>query len=213
MPYFKNEIVNILFIHIPKTGGTSVEKYFSEKFNIELNNSALYDFLNLEIKEQNKIEINSSLQHMTHNTIMKYKDFFNINYENLEIITIVRNPYYRVLSDLFFLKKIDKYTSKLHVYNVMQKYITTLWDNHGLPQYLFLVDENNELIQNIKIMGTESLQSDMIQLGYTDFDIKTNCNENNINYNDYLNTDSINLINKYYERDFELFGYTKIQNI
>lgn len=213
MPYFKNENVNILFIHIPKTGGTSLEKYFSEKFNIELNNSALYDFLNSEIKEQNKIEINSSLQHMTHNTIMEYKDFFNINYENLEIITIVRNPYYRVLSDLFFLKKINKESSKHEVYIAIQEYITTLWDNHGLPQYLFLMDENDELIQNIKIMGTESLQSDMIQLGYTDFDIKTNCNENNINYNDYLNRDSINLINKYYEKDFELFGYTKIQNI
>ena len=38
MPYFKNDNVNILFIHIPKTGGSSVETYLSNHFNILLNN-------------------------------------------------------------------------------------------------------------------------------------------------------------------------------
>lgn len=39
MPYFKNDNVNVLFIHIPKTGGTSIENYFSSKFNIKLDKS------------------------------------------------------------------------------------------------------------------------------------------------------------------------------
>jgi len=89
MPYFKNENVNILFIHIPKTGGTSVCDYFSKKFNIPLNNSSLHDFFILDT-EENKIEINSSLQHMSYNTIMKYKDFFYVESEDLVIITTVR---------------------------------------------------------------------------------------------------------------------------
>jgi hypothetical protein len=223
MPYFKNENVNILLIHIPKTGGTSLQEYFSKKFDISLNNSSLYDFLNLDIKEQSPLEIHTSLQHMTYNTIMKYKDFFNIKCENLEIITIIRNPYYRVISDLFFISKlhdrrsskykIDTGSSKYDVYIAIQEYIRESWDNHGIPQYLFLLDENNNLLKNIKIIRTEYLQSDMIRLGYTDFDVRSNCNENNINYNNYLNTESLNLINKYYEKDFELFGYTKMQSI
>ena len=45
MPYFKNNETNILFIHIPKTGGTSVDIYLSKKFDIPLNNKSLFLFL------------------------------------------------------------------------------------------------------------------------------------------------------------------------
>lgn len=48
MPYFKNDTINILFIHIPKTGGTSLEEYFSSKFNIKLNK---YSLETLKIKQ------------------------------------------------------------------------------------------------------------------------------------------------------------------
>ena len=40
MPYFKEN--KLLLIHIPKTGGTSIEKYFSQKYNIKLGPENLY---------------------------------------------------------------------------------------------------------------------------------------------------------------------------
>ena len=40
MPFFPKE--KILLIHIPKTGGTSIEKYFAKRNNIELNMDLLY---------------------------------------------------------------------------------------------------------------------------------------------------------------------------
>jgi hypothetical protein len=60
MPYFKNKNINILFVHIPKTGGSSIEQYFSKKYNILLNNSSLFGY--------NKLNITESLQHIQYKT-------------------------------------------------------------------------------------------------------------------------------------------------
>jgi len=211
MPYFHNTNTNTLFIHIPKTGGTSLEYYFSNKYNIPLNNNSLFDFLDEDIR---KIKhINSSLQHMTYQTINNHKDFFNIDITNLEIITIVRNPYERIISDLFWYKKITIDSTKEEVYDIIQEYLRddTL-DNHTIPQWSFVTDEKRALIPNIKILRTETLSSDMHKLGYVDFDVKINDNATKTNYFDFLNPNSIQLINDFYDYDFKLFKYDKINN-
>jgi hypothetical protein len=213
MPYFyeKDKNINLLFIHIPKTGGTSLEFYFKNKFNIELNSKSMYMFLDEKIKQENNIDIKSSMQHLTYLEIMEYKNFFNINLENLKIISVVRNPYERLVSDLFFFNKINTETSKESVYEIIKKYLTEFNDNHVKSQYLFITDENKILIQNLILLHTETLTQDMINIGYTDFSEKQNVNKNScLNYYDFLNNDSIKLINDYYDYDFILFNYNKI---
>ena len=49
----------------------------------------------------------------------------------------------------------------------------------------------------------------MAKLGYKDFNIQMNMNPNRVNCEDYLNNESINLINKIYEKDFEILNYNK----
>jgi hypothetical protein len=208
MPYFKNNKINVLFIHIPKTGGSSLEKYFSVKYRIPLNLKSLMSTENIK-GFADKPEITSSLQHLTYNTIIKYKDFFKIDTNNIEIITIVRNPYAKMMSDLFYLKKINMESTKEEVYDKIKNYLKENHDNHVTPQYKFITDENENLIENIKILHTETLNSDMTSLGYKDFNIKMNMNPNNVNYDNYLNEDSINLINKIYHKDFEILNYKK----
>ena len=104
MPYFNNnDDINVLFIHIPKTGGSSIEEYLSYKYKIKLDNSSLYLFTQDKRLLNENMKINSSLQHLTYNQIVENRKVLNIHFDNIKIITIVRNPYERIISDLFFL--------------------------------------------------------------------------------------------------------------
>jgi hypothetical protein len=210
MPYFKNNDINILFIHIPKTGGTSLEIYFSSKFNIPLDYKSLYMFLDEETKIKNNIIINSNLQHITYKIILKYKNEFGIDFNNIKIITIIRNPYERIISDLFYLHKININSSKEEVFNIIHTYLlANNLDNHNIPQNYFLTDDNNNIIPDICILRTETLTNDMHNLGYTDFNGNHNVNSIKVNYYDYLNNESIELINNFYDDDFKIFNYIK----
>ena len=207
MPYFKNNEINLLFIHIPKTGGTSLENYFKNKYNIELNSNSLHG------EKLKPIKVNSSLQHMTYNTIIEILGIDFIN-NSLQIITIIRNPYDRMISDLFYFNKIRDTSTTSEVFNKIKEYLNSddMYDNHKLPQSSFITDESNNLINNITILHTETLTNDMINLGYTDFNVIDNNNTNSFskqNYDKYLNNDSIELINNYYENDFKILNFTK----
>lgn len=208
MPYFKNNDINVLFIHIPKTGGSSVELYFSWKFNIPLNNKSLYLFIKDKQLLNENMEIKSSLQHITYNQIIKYSKIFNIDFDNIKIITIVRNPYERIISDLFFLKLITIDTPKETLFYILNEYLVSeKYDNHNIPQHTFITNDKGEIIQNIHILKTESLTNEMKNLGYSDFNIFENVNTNKVNYYNYLNNKSLDIINNFYYLDFILFNY------
>lgn len=211
MPYFKNDDINVLFIHIPKTGGTSIESYFSSKFNIPLNNISLYDFIKDKQLLNENIEIKSSLQHITYIQIVKYSKIFNIDFNNIKIITVIRNPYERFVSDLFFFSLITTDSTKEEVFDILNNYLVSdKYDNHNIPQYKFITTDTGEIIQNVHILKTESLTNGMKNLGYIDFDIHANVNANKVNYYNYLNNESIEIINNFYHLDFILFNYDKI---
>lgn len=201
MPYYKK--INLLFIHIPKTGGTVLEQAIKKKYDQTLFSGKTN---NLLPKPYNKI----SLQHQFYSTIYEYRNKLNVNFDNIKVFSVVRNPYDRVISDLFWNKLIKTDFTKQQVYDVIKNnylYRNDL-DNHNQPQYKYITNENGELIKNIKLFKTENLNksNDKINeiIGFS-IDIK----QNNINkdYNRYLNKESISLINEFYKKDFELFNY------
>jgi hypothetical protein len=73
---------------------------------------------------------------------------------------------------------------------------------------LFVTDNEGKLFDNINILKTESLKTDMISNGYDDFNVWINKSRSkSCGYDKYLNADSIKLINEYYKKDFEYFNY------
>lgn len=292
MPFFENE--KLLFIHIPKTGGTSIEKYFQFRAKQPLGFDNLYysyyeksiqsdldkyrklwkhklhrmriesdknkfdelSIINRKKKKQNddssvdsnnvtlretipefilfrkmrlSRDLGHSLQHLTWSELQENKDILwekpehkkivsNDPYERneYEIITVVRNPYDRIISELLFLKILNNDTLKKPkiVFEYLKKFLEQYdsFDNHKIPQYLFLIDSLGNMIPNLIILHTETLTQDMRNIGYVDFNhyyqvSKIKTQPGVTKYSNSLNRESMNLINKYYKRDFELFGY------
>ena len=202
MPYYKEK--NLLFIHIPKTGGSVIER--SIKKNTPQTLFCRYPPNSLLDFPYNQ----KSLQHQFYTTIYKFRDKLDVNFDNIKIFSVVRNPYDRIISDLFWFKLIKKDFTTGQVYNVIKNnylYRDDL-DNHNEPQYKFIVDENSELIKNIKIFRTETLNESNDELSkFVNLNINIRKKGVNKDYSNYLSKDSISLINIFYKKDFELFNY------
>ena len=206
MPYFPE--VKVLFIHIPKTGGSSIEIYFKKKskmtlFSHPMNTNKLIP----DAKYRN-----ASLQHQKLHVIKTHSKVLGVPIDDPELIILasVRNPYDRVLSDLFWYKLINTNDNPTKIHTILNRYLSSSkYDNHNIPQHEFLMNENSMLDtdKRLVIMKTESLKTDMIANGFKDFNIFLNRGKYKKGISKYLNKESIELINKYYKKDFELFGY------
>jgi len=209
MPYIKNDKVNILFIHIPKACGTSIGSYLLEKHGVIREwNKHPYCLITYHLKF-----LDVSYQHQTYSNIKTHKDFFKIDFDNLTLLTCVRNPYTRILSDLFFYNLITPDSKQDDVYNSIKDFIAPQnlkkFDNHPLPQYKFILDTDGSMLKNITILKTETISEDMKSLGYEDFQTKWNTSSvDTSNYTKYFNKKSIELIRDHYAKDFEIFGYS-----
>ena len=182
-----------------------------------INNKFLYSGGTNNILPTEKLK-NIPLQHLTYNTIYKYRDLLNIDFnDKLKIFTVVRNPYDRIISDLSWYRLIKKKESPKIVYNKIKQFIKESpqkYQNHNIPQYKFLIDKNNNIVKTIKILKFENLKEELINYGLIRFNIHMQKNriiKKSKNYMSYLNEDSITLINEYYKKDFELFGYKMLQ--
>jgi hypothetical protein len=199
MPYFKNNTTNTLFIHIPKTGGSSIENYLSNFYNVKLDKNSLVS------RNQESFE-RCSLQHLDLSTIMNH---FKVEPNNLFIFTVVRNPYDRFMSALFYHNLIHPEMTPKEILKAAKNCIENIdeynlrFDQHFRPQCKY-IDEK----YNVKILHTETLKQDMIKLGFNNFLLNSNQNKHKIkDYTQYLFPELLKLINEYYKKDFETFDY------
>jgi len=207
MPIITTEDKSFLFIHIPKTGGTTIEKTIMKS-----NDHKLY-YRTSAGMPINKFTI-CTPQHFQADLlrqIFKIKAFSGV-------FTIVRNPYDRIKSEYAMRnKKLENIkgnvvyewlSSKVEKFKTTDPYVN---DNHIRPQHEFI-------LPNTKIFkledGMESIFKSLKEYWNLNFEydpefkVMTSHKVSGYPSSEVeLNADSMNLINEFYKRDFTLFGY------
>ena len=213
MPLFKFKEQKLLFIHIPKTAGTSIEYFFLNKFNVDNKNILLTKkiFLHKEYKFE------SSGQHLKFNEIKAI-----IDVDNYEIFTVVRNPYDRFVSEMEYQLQITKFykNNNINKKKLLEDFIkwyfgvkslrdiiftnNNHYDHHKNPQYELL-----EGCHHLDVFHYETINEDFEKKFGGKLDNKY-LKTVRLHYNEYYTKETEAFIYNYYKKDFELFGYERM---
>ena len=217
---YNNTNFDLKFLHITKNAGTYIED-LGFKNNLVL--GKIKDQINdYNLNHKNIIDY----YHLT--PFHFYNEVFNINYCNNKNINflIVRNPYDRILSEIFCpwlgivknnkTPSIDEINDYLN--NILLKRIKNpKWlfnGGHYALQYSYAYDNNDILVVD-EILKFENLTEDLENLSQK-YNLKlvldkekTNKSSKSCQLSD-LTDENIKLINKLYKLDFEKFGYNMI---
>jgi len=202
MPY--NNTHNILFIHIPKSAGTSVLKMF-----------------NMSEKEG-------------HISWEKYKNLDENIYQNAYKFAIVRNPWDKFVSCYEYVKMDKSYwhsidgesiygkhpdydlTNKYDNFNDFVKFLSEIKEPH-LPlksvnwsyQYQWVCDNGIgvKIDTLYRFEHMDYMINDLNEKFNFQFELPHINKSNNKDYRKYYNDNSIEFVNKIYKRDIELFNY------
>ena len=195
--------MKLKFIHISKTGGTSIEDCFYEN-NIKIGR---FD----EILQKNNIH--------WHEPFINYPDKMK---KKFDWFVVVRNPYEKILSEFYcnftgiglFLKipiigkKLYDIFDNSFFLNKIIKYMIkhSRYTKHCIEQYKYIDGK-----YNVNILRFEQLEDDFNKL-MKKYNLNIKLNKYNNSSKKKLSiTDiskkNIKLINKIYHKDFEIFNY------
>jgi hypothetical protein len=146
MPIFNNEIT---FIHIPKCGGTSIEKFLQQNgYKMKLFTSTGSIFIN-----------GHTPQHCT------FKELEELNLLTDKVFTIIRPEIDRVVSEYFYIKNnrpdlkilFNSFDEFLDLFLDEKNYI--LFDYHNVPNKEFLLNKDGIIDKKIKIFDFFDIES------------------------------------------------------
>lgn len=203
MPYYKQK--NVLFVHIPKTGGTAIENAIGQHYEQTVFSYGWHDQLDSPY-------CYVSLQHQFYQTLVANQMRLGIQMDQpaFRVFAVVRNPYDRLISDLFWFGLIQFDTPPEKVFQIVKEVylVCENMDNHPEPQYKYVTDEQGVLYPHIRIFKCEELNEKQDELNaFLQMHINIVDRNTNKQYNHYFNADLIALVNTVYQRDFELFDY------
>jgi len=195
MPRFQRKGKEFWFIHIPKTGGTSIETWLADHCKMSFHSPLVPGFLRC------------TPQHFTAETIKILEP-----HRDLNGFTIVRNPYDRVESEYLYrtqnLQNHLKPVFSQWLLQNMQKAKRNAYhfDNHLTPQSYFL-DDGMKIFQFEN--GFEHIIGEVARL--YDIPLPEKIPHNNKSQKRPLNwsIEVLDKFNRFYNVDFEKLNYVK----
>lgn len=200
---------NVLFIWIPKTGGTTIYEL------LDIYNAKKYLKID-SIKNKFNNEGIVTFGHISYSKLLD-ANLVNDKFDkNSFKFTFVRNPYSRMVSLFFYLKKMKIVSLDLSFCEFCKRATTSQ------PIGLFNVknfsqcNRQVEWIRNTKIdfIGKfENMSQDWSKLAshiqcYKHHPIPHKNSTNHEHYSFYYDKTSLEYVNGYYKEDFQTFGYT-----
>lgn len=208
MPRFPDS--NLLFIHIPKTGGSSIEAFLIQKEKRFPNGYSTYNYKDRLHQEKYLIQYvyknqKCSYQHYTYLELKKKVP----EIDQYLIFTVVRSPYDRLVSDFHYFTKCDPNDPKLRMkfkdfmYDFLYHpgSIPDKYDNHYVPQYKFIEGCNPIILR------FENLEEDFLNFYGEPLNMKINVTDRLPDYQKYYTLETAVIAENYYKEDFKHFGY------
>ena len=211
----------ILFIHIPKCAGTSVERILninkdSEFYTESLTSKVLADLpLNNFTDEEYRLCASKNKQHYTYKELVKILPKNII--ENFQKIAIVRNPYDRIVSEYCYSSRI------VNTCKDFEEFVKTalnldlytrnwLYDGHLETQTSFLINEQKNFNSINKIFKFEELDAcfdyfNKIIDKKQKFHARANINRKP--YAEYYTSELKEIVYNFYRNDFINFNYPR----
>tara|TARA_R100001244_G_C5103168_1_gene119332 strand:- start:39 stop:578 length:540 start_codon:yes stop_codon:yes gene_type:complete len=171
-----------IFIHIPKTAGTSIEEYFGN--------------------ESVRIQPNK------HADIYEIKKKFKNSYNNYKKFTIIRNPYDKMVSWYFYLKRNLGENYKIIDFNKWTKDPSKLW--HADDPISYLKPQHEWVDDTVKTIKFENINKELNDFFQKDIKLPIINKSNHDHYSIYYNKESLNIIYDRYKKDFEKYNYKKL---
>jgi hypothetical protein len=200
MPIIQIDNKNILFIHIPKTGGASIEHFFRRSGKV-----TMFD------GRPNNPDFYCSPQHF-HLALLKRLLPFNLfEYK----FTVVRDPFMRLASE-YKMRNRQKFLNGKTILNfddwvedIFVEYEKNLWvnDNHIRPQSEFIDD-------SIKVFRFEDGLVSIIEKVHEELllplstVIKLPHRQKSVNIPISLSSKTVSTIIEFYKEDFAKFNYS-----
>jgi hypothetical protein len=171
-----------IFIHIPKNAGTSIEKYFG-------NGSV-------------------RIQPDKHADIYEIKRKFRNSYNNYRKFTIIRNPYDKMVSWYFYLKRNLGENHKVIEFDDWIKDPSRFW--HADDPISYLKPQYEWIDDTVEIIKFENLNEELNKFFEEKIDLPIANKSNHKYYSNYYNKMSLDIIYDRYKEDFEKFNYKKL---